>query len=203
MIGHRERACATVDNTAPPAERPGARAGPRGWCHESADRRRARTTARKRGGPPARDRRDRRCSRRVFVTYYAFAQQVPFISNPFTLHALVNNSVAVRADSPVRIAGIDVGKVQTVTAGRASPRRSTSRWTTTACRSTRDATIADQDRLFLEGGYYLELDPGSPSAPIAHERRHDPEGADPEPGAVLPVALDLQRAGAGRDSRTC
>ena len=33
----------------------------------------------------------------------------------------------------------------------------------------RDATIRVRDRLFLEGGYYLELDPGSPSAPTLHD----------------------------------
>jgi len=54
------------------------------------------------------------------VTYYAFAQGVPF-QHKFTMYALVNNSVNVRSDSPVRIAGIDVGVVQGVSpAGSAS-----------------------------------------------------------------------------------
>ena len=46
----------------------------------------------------------------VFITYYAFNQGVPFVHR-YTLHAMVNNSVNLRADSPVRIAGIDVGQV--------------------------------------------------------------------------------------------
>jgi virulence factor Mce-like protein len=100
----------------------------------------------------------------VFVTYYAFAQEVPFISHPFKLHALVNNSVAVRQDSPVRIAGIDVGTVQNVTpAGRASEINFTV--DDNGLPIHKDATITIRDRLFLEGGYYLQLDPGSPSAP--------------------------------------
>src|SRR5260370_42104204 len=97
----------------------------------------------------------------VFVTYYAFAQQVPFISNPFQLHALVNNSVAVRQDSPVRIAGIDVGTVQNVTpAGQASQINFTV--DDNGLPIHKDATITIRDRLFLEGGYYRQVDPANP-----------------------------------------
>jgi len=101
----------------------------------------------------------------VFITYYAFSQQLP-VQHAFTLHALVNNSVNVRTDSPVRIAGIDVGVVQGV-----APAGNSSRINFTMENSGlpvhTDATLRIRDRLFLEGGYYLELNPGSPSAPIA------------------------------------
>jgi virulence factor Mce-like protein len=97
------------------------------------------------------------------VTYYAFAQQIPFVPQ-YTLHALVDNSVAVRADSPVRIAGVDVGAVQSTSpAGHSTEINFT--LDNTAKPIHRDATIRIRSRLFLEGGYYLELDPGSPSAP--------------------------------------
>src|SRR6202035_3755284 len=52
----------------------------------------------------------------VFVTYYAFNQGLPFVHR-FTLYALTNNSVNVRQNSPVRIAGIDVGTVTGVSPG--------------------------------------------------------------------------------------
>src|SRR5436305_2169033 len=91
----------------------------------------------------------------VFITYYAFSQQLPF-QHAFTLHALVNNSVNVRTDSPVRIAGIDVGVVQGV-----APAGNSSRINFTMENSGlpvhTDATLRIRDRLFLEGGYYLEL----------------------------------------------
>jgi ABC-type transporter Mla subunit MlaD len=103
----------------------------------------------------------------VFVTYYAFNQGLPFV-NRFTLHALVNNSVNVRSGSPVRIAGIDVGSVSGVSAdGRLSRITFTLNGDAPAIR--RDATVRVRPRLFLEGGYYLDLDPGSPSAPKAHD----------------------------------
>jgi phospholipid/cholesterol/gamma-HCH transport system substrate-binding protein len=100
----------------------------------------------------------------IFITYYAFSQQLPF-SHEFTLHALVGNSVNVRSDSPVRIAGVDVGTVQGT-----APRDRQTEITFTVSDEGRpihaDATIRIRDRLFLEGGYYVELDPGTPGAPI-------------------------------------
>jgi len=103
----------------------------------------------------------------IAVTYYAFSQAIPF-QHAFTLHALVNNSVNVRTDSPVRIAGIDVGVVQGIEpAGRAT--RINFTMESSGLPVHTDATLRVRDRLFLEGGYYLELDPGSPSAPVAKD----------------------------------
>jgi phospholipid/cholesterol/gamma-HCH transport system substrate-binding protein len=105
----------------------------------------------------------------AFVTYYAFNQGVPFVHR-FTVHALVTDSVNVRASSPVRIAGIDIGSVQGVSAADGS-RLSNITFTLdgNGLPIHTDATVRIRPRLFLEGGYYLELDPGSPSAPIAHD----------------------------------
>jgi virulence factor Mce-like protein len=97
------------------------------------------------------------------ITFYAFNRGVPFVHH-FSLNALVANSVNVRGGDPVRIGGIDVGQVVAVT-----PAGSDSRIELTLQPSAlpvhRDATIRIRDRLFLEGSYYLELDPGTPSAP--------------------------------------
>ncbi len=105
----------------------------------------------------------------AFITYDAFNQGLPFVHR-FTIYALVRNSVNVRSGSPVRIAGIDVGEVEGVEPAQAS------RLTRIAFSINSgglpihtDATVRIRDRLFLEGGYYLELDPGSPTAPIAHD----------------------------------
>jgi phospholipid/cholesterol/gamma-HCH transport system substrate-binding protein len=101
----------------------------------------------------------------LFVIYYAFNQGLPFVAK-YTDYALVNNSVNVRSDSPVRIAGIDVGAVQgTSPAGRLTKIAFTMNDNGLPIHT--DATITIRDRLFLEGGYYLQLDPGTPGAPIA------------------------------------
>jgi phospholipid/cholesterol/gamma-HCH transport system substrate-binding protein len=115
----------------------------------------------------------------VFVTYYAFNQGLPFVHR-HTVYAVVNNSVNVRADSPVRIAGIDVGAVQGVSPdGRAS--RIAFTIDDNGLPIHTDATVRIRDRLFLEGGYYLELDPGSPSAPIAPDGFTIPESQTTTP----------------------
>ncbi|HEY2160576.1 MAG TPA: MlaD family protein [Solirubrobacteraceae bacterium] len=97
------------------------------------------------------------------ITFYAFNRGVPFVHH-FTLNALVTNSVNVRGGDPVRIGGIDVGQVVAV-----APAGSDSKIELTLQPSAlpihRNATIRIRDRLFLEGSYYLELDPGTASAP--------------------------------------
>jgi phospholipid/cholesterol/gamma-HCH transport system substrate-binding protein len=99
----------------------------------------------------------------VAVTYYAFHPRVPFVHR-FTLSALVDNSVNVRGGDPVRIGGIDVGQVTGVSpAGQDSKLEMT--LDPSALPIHRDATIRIRDRLFLEGSYYLQLDPGTPGAP--------------------------------------
>jgi ABC-type transporter Mla subunit MlaD len=100
----------------------------------------------------------------VVITYYAFSgKQIPFVHH-FTMHALVRNSVDIIPDSPVRIAGIDVGRV-TGTSAQGSLTRVDFTVDSNGQPVHTDATVAIRDRLFLEGGYYLQLDPGSPSAP--------------------------------------
>jgi virulence factor Mce-like protein len=99
----------------------------------------------------------------VATTFYAFNRGVPFVHH-FTLNALVTNGVNVRGGDPVRIGGIDVGQVVAVApAGSDSKIELTLR--PSALPIHRNATIRIRDRLFLEGSYYLELDPGTASAP--------------------------------------
>jgi virulence factor Mce-like protein len=104
----------------------------------------------------------------LLVTYYAFERSLPFLGGAYTDYAVVPNSVNVRVDSPVRIAGVDVGAVSTVTPdGRYSKIAFTLDGNALPIHT--DATVTVRDRLFLEGGYYLALEPGSPSAPVASE----------------------------------
>jgi virulence factor Mce-like protein len=101
------------------------------------------------------------------ITFYAFDRGLPF-ARQFTLYAVVGNSVNVRDGSPVRIAGIDVGSVEGVSAAGDA-----SRIQFTVGQSGlpihKDATVRIRDRLFLEGSYYLDLDPGTPQAPVLHD----------------------------------
>jgi virulence factor Mce-like protein len=115
----------------------------------------------------------------AFITFYAFNQGLPF-THSYTLYTMVGNSVNVRSGSPVRIAGIDVGSVEGASpAGRVTKIAFTVN--STALPIHRDATIRIRDRLFLEGGYYLQLDPGSPAAPALHDGDTIPESQTSTP----------------------
>jgi virulence factor Mce-like protein len=103
----------------------------------------------------------------VLGTYWAFARSLPFLSSPFTMYAVVRNSVDIIPGSPVRIAGIDVGSVTgTQPDGRFT--RIAFTVNSNGLPVHTDATATIRDRLFLEGGYYVALDPGTPSAADAH-----------------------------------
>jgi phospholipid/cholesterol/gamma-HCH transport system substrate-binding protein len=115
----------------------------------------------------------------VAVTTYAFDRNLPF-SHPFTAYAIVSNSVNVRGGDPVRIAGIDVGQVRAVSADGDASRIQFS-LDRSALPVHRDATIRIRDRLFLEGSYYLELDPGTPAAPVLRAGATIPESQTSSP----------------------
>lgn len=108
------------------------------------------------------------------VTFYAFNQGLPF-GHRFTTYAVVGDSFNVRGGDPVRVAGVDVGRVQAVSAdGRDSKIEFT--LDRSALPIHRDATVRIRDRLFLEGSYYIQLDPGTPGAPALRD------------GATIPIS---------------
>ena len=96
--------------------------------------------------------------------YLAFTGHVPFTSYGYEVNATFANSANIAVNSPVRIAGVDVGKV--VSSERDGD---ATKVTFTVDGSGRpihdDAFAAIRPRIFLEGNFFIELDPGSPSAP--------------------------------------
>jgi ABC-type transporter Mla subunit MlaD len=113
------------------------------------------------------------------VTYVAFNRGLPF-THQWTASAIVSDSVNVRPGDPVRIAGIDVGSVSSVTpTGEAS--RITFNVEPAGRPLHRDATLHIRPRLFLEGSYYLALDPGTPSAPTLDAGATIPESQTASP----------------------
>ncbi len=98
------------------------------------------------------------------LTYLAFFKEIPFVGKGYELHATFENVATLRSDAPVRIAGVDVGEVTGIE----------SKGTAAEVAFTvddegrpihEDATIKIRPRLFLEGNFFLDLRPGSPSAP--------------------------------------
>jgi len=96
--------------------------------------------------------------------YLAFTKHVPFTSYGYELKATFSNSANIATNSPVRVAGVDVGKV--IATSRDGDNTTV---TFTVDGSGKpihdDAFAAIRPRIFLEGNFFIELDPGSPSAP--------------------------------------
>jgi len=96
--------------------------------------------------------------------YLAFTGHVPFTRYGYELHATFANSTNVALNSPVRVAGVEVGKViSTSRDGNATTVTFTVDGSGQPIHD--DAFASIRPRIFLEGNFFIELDPGSPSAP--------------------------------------
>jgi phospholipid/cholesterol/gamma-HCH transport system substrate-binding protein len=96
--------------------------------------------------------------------YLAFTKHVPFTSYGYELNATFANGVNISKNSPVRIAGVEVGKVIGVEReGDATEVHFTVGGSGRPIHE--DAFAQIRPRIFLEGNFFIELDPGSPSAP--------------------------------------
>jgi phospholipid/cholesterol/gamma-HCH transport system substrate-binding protein len=102
----------------------------------------------------------------LVVCYLVFGGPIPFTSAPFQLRATFTAETQLHLASPVRIAGVDVG---TVTSIKPVGGSSTAAVVTMAIDGNglpihSDATVDVRPRLFLEGNFYVDLHPGTPSA---------------------------------------
>jgi phospholipid/cholesterol/gamma-HCH transport system substrate-binding protein len=99
----------------------------------------------------------------VLVTYFGFTKRVPF-KHGFQLKAEFATALNIHPKSPVRIAGVPVGAVSAI------QRHGRSGLVTMEIEAKglpihADATLKIRPRIFLEGNWFVELQPGSPSAP--------------------------------------
>jgi virulence factor Mce-like protein len=96
--------------------------------------------------------------------YLAFTGHVPFTSYGYELKATFANSANVALNSPVRIAGVEVGKV--VSTSRDGDATTVTFTVDETGRPIHNDAFAEiRPRIFLEGNFFVDLDPGSPSAP--------------------------------------
>ena len=100
----------------------------------------------------------------VFGFYLAFAKKLPFTGVGYEVNATFNNAANIRTTSPVRIAGVNVGKVTSVE--RVGNQSRVNFTVSDAGRPLHsDAFVKIRPRIFLEGNFFLDVDPGSPSRP--------------------------------------
>jgi len=96
--------------------------------------------------------------------YLAFTGHVPFTSYGYELKATFANGVNISTNSPVRIAGVNVGEV--IAVGRDGDATEVTFTVEDEGRPIHDdAFAAIRPRIFLEGNFFVDLSPGSPSAP--------------------------------------
>lgn len=113
----------------------------------------------------------------VYGAYTKFAN--PFASQ-YTIHAIVPNANGLRPQSQVRIAGVNVGLVSSISPAP-SCRLGANTVLQTQCSAAdvtmtiqsnglpihKDATFWIRPRIFLEGNFFIDLSPGTPEAPVA------------------------------------
>src|SRR5919197_728583 len=102
------------------------------------------------------------------AVFFAFTKANPF-SHPYKLNAVVRSANNLKPKSPVRIAGVNVGVVKSVSAlpggqGAAKVQMEISKQ---GLPIHKDATLKIRPRIFLEGNEFVDLQPGSPVNPEA------------------------------------
>ncbi len=102
----------------------------------------------------------------VFGFYLAFTKKLPFTGNGYEVKAVFRDAQNIALKSPVREAGVNVGEVTGVDP---LPKSNAAVITMSIKDQGRplhnDARLQLRPRLFLEGNLFVDVHPGSPSAP--------------------------------------
>jgi phospholipid/cholesterol/gamma-HCH transport system substrate-binding protein len=100
-------------------------------------------------------------------SFFGFTKANPF-AHPYKLTAVFDTANNLKPNSPVRIAGVDVGKVKTIKPipGGRGAARVEMEIKAKGLPIHQDAELKVRPRIFLEGNFFVDIQPGSPSAPI-------------------------------------
>src|SRR3954463_843608 len=99
------------------------------------------------------------------ATYFGFTKHVPF-THGFRVKAVFPSANSIRANSPVRIAGVTVGKVKKIERQDGTDAAVvTMEIKKKGLPIHKDATIKIRPRIFLEGNFFVDVKPGTPTAP--------------------------------------
>ena len=130
--------------------------------------------------------------------YLIFGGALPFSGSPFVLKAVSTSETQLHIPSPVRIAGVDVGEVVSVTHIQGSSAGLiTMDINKNGLPIHANATAAIRSRIFLEGNFYVDLAPGTPNAPVLSSG-----STLPAANTSGPVQLDRVLAALTLDART-
>jgi virulence factor Mce-like protein len=110
----------------------------------------------------------------VLLTYFGFTKSNPF-ANPYELKAMFRDVKSLKRNSPVRMAGVEVGKVTKVEPKDGGAADVTMELKDDGLPIHDDARAQIRSRIFLEGNFFVDIQPGSPSA------------GDMDDGSTLPI----------------
>jgi virulence factor Mce-like protein len=100
------------------------------------------------------------------IMYFGFTKDIPFTSG-FQVKAQFESANSIRPNSPVRIAGVEVGKVKAVEGMEGSNAAVlVLELKKSALPLHEDASAKIRPRIFLEGNFFVDLKPGTPAAPV-------------------------------------
>jgi phospholipid/cholesterol/gamma-HCH transport system substrate-binding protein len=97
----------------------------------------------------------------IVAVYFGFTKHIPF-KHGFRLNAQFASAINIKPKSPVRIAGVNVGKVTGIKL-QGSTGLVSMEIESRGLPLHSDATVKIRPRIFLEGNWFVELQPGSPS----------------------------------------
>jgi phospholipid/cholesterol/gamma-HCH transport system substrate-binding protein len=134
----------------------------------------------------------------ALFAYFGFSKSNPF-SNPYQLKAVFNDVNNLKPKSPVRIAGVEVGKVtkvEPVEDGKGAA-QVTMQVDDKGLPIKKDAELKIRPRIFLEGNFFVDMEPGSPSSDDLPDG-----GVIPVTQTAAPVQFGDLLTALQRDTRT-
>src|SRR5687768_16414404 len=101
------------------------------------------------------------------LIYLGFSKDIPFVNPPYELKAVFSDAQNMSTRSPVRIAGVEVGQVKKVETYSDDSELTvvTMEIKDEGLPIHEDAELKIRPRIFLEGNFFVELDPGTGSEP--------------------------------------
>src|SRR5215211_586749 len=132
----------------------------------------------------------------LVATYFGFTKHVPF-THGFRVKAVVPSANSIRTNSPVRIAGVNVGKVKKIERQDGTDAAVVTMWIDKkGLPIHKDATVKIRPRIFLEGNFFVDMQPGTPGTPTLGDGDTLPIAQ-----ASIPVQLDQVLTALQQDTR--
>src|SRR5436309_11375418 len=137
----------------------------------------------------------------AIVCYLVFGGSIPFSGTPYQIKAVFTSQTQLHIPSEVRSAGVKVGEVVSI---KRMPGQDPSDDAATVTIDIQtnglpihaDATLNIRPRIFLEGNFYVDLRPGTPSAKVLASG-----STLPAPQTSGPVQIDRVLAALNSDAR--